>query len=62
MTLNLNVFYAEAEEAGSGVDLLLPATSELVAGVAAFAIVFFFGWKWALPALNTTLEERAATS
>ena len=34
MTLNLNVFYAEAEEAGSGVDLLLPATSELVAGIA----------------------------
>ncbi len=61
MTLNLNVFYAEAEEAGSGVDLLLPATSELVAGVAAFAIVFFFVWKWALPALNTTLEERAAS-
>ena len=61
MTLNLNVFYAEAEEAGSGVDLLLPATSELVAGIAAFAIVFFFVWKWALPALNTTLEERAAS-
>ena len=59
MTLNLNIIYAEAEEAGSGVDLLLPATSELVAGIAAFAIVFFFVWKWALPALNTTLEERA---
>ena len=60
MNLNLETFLAEAEESGSGIDLLLPATSELVAGVAAFAIVFFFIWKWALPGLNETLEKRAS--
>ena len=58
--MNLEILLAEAEESGSGIDLLLPATSELVAGVAAFAIVFFFIWKWALPALNETLETRAS--
>jgi len=58
--LNLENLLAEAEESSSGLDLLLPATSELVAGVAAFSVVFFFIWKWALPALNVTLENRAA--
>ena len=60
MNINLEYLLAEAEESSSGIDLLLPATSELVAGVAAFAIVFFFIWKWALPALNETLETRAS--
>ena len=58
--MNLEFLLAEAEESSSGIDLLLPATSELVAGIAAFAIVFFFIWKWALPALNETLENRAS--
>ena len=49
MNMNLELLLAEAEESSSGIDLLLPATSELVAGIAAFAIVFFFIWKWALP-------------
>ena len=61
MNINLEYLLAEAEESSSGIDLLLPATSELVAGVAAFAIVFFFIWKWALPALNETLETRAVS-
>ena len=60
MNINLEYLLAEAEESSSGIDLLLPATSELVAGIAAFAIVFFFIWKWALPALNETLESRAS--
>ena len=60
MNMNLELLLAEAEESSSGIDLLLPATSELVAGIAAFAIVFFFIWKWALPALNETLESRAS--
>src|SRR6056300_664244 len=58
--MNLEFLLAEAEESSSGIDLLLPATSELVAGIAAFAIVFFFIWKWALPALNETLESRSS--
>ena len=52
---------AEAEavaEEESGVGLLLPATEELIAGIVAFAIVFFFVWKFAIPVLNKTLEAR----
>jgi F-type H+-transporting ATPase subunit b len=48
----------EGTEESSGFDLLLPATPELIAGIIAFAIVFFFVWKWAVPALNRMLEER----
>lgn len=45
------------EESG-GIDLLLPAPEELIAGIIAFAIVFFFVWRWAVPALSATLEAR----
>ena len=38
-----------AEEETSGVALLLPDKNEAIAGVIAFAIVFFFIWKWAVP-------------
>lgn len=58
----LNVFAAEhseeAEATGSNISLVLPETNELIAGVVAFLIVFFFVWKWALPAINRTLEAR----
>ena len=50
--------YAEHEESGSNVSLVLPERAELIAGILAFAIVFFFVWKWALPTLNQTLETR----
>jgi len=49
----------EAEESG-GIDLLLPETSELIAGIIAFAIIFFFAWKWVFPTLSKTLEARQA--
>ncbi len=52
-----------AEESGDesgGLDLLLPAAEELIAGIIAFAIVFFFIWKWAIPAFNATLAARQA--
>ncbi len=45
---------------GGGAGLLLPAPEELIAGLIAFAIVFFFVWKWAIPALNQTLDARRA--
>jgi F-type H+-transporting ATPase subunit b len=48
----------EAEEGGGGLELLLPPTVELIAGGLAFLIVFAFMWKWAVPALNRSLEER----
>ncbi len=37
---------------------MLPETNELIAGIVAFLIVFVFVWKWALPAINRTLEAR----
>ena len=59
MNINIVNLFAEAEESSSGLELLLPATSELIAGIFAFGIVFFFVWKWALPALSETLDERS---
>ena len=56
----IGVFAAEEGEGGSSVDLVLPETAELIAGIIAFGIVFFFVWKWALPAINKTLDERSA--
>ncbi|GBE25944.1 MAG TPA: ATP synthase F0 subunit B [Actinobacteria bacterium] len=55
--LLLAVEVGEEAEA-SGTDLLLPAQSELIAGIIAFIIVFVVVWKFAVPALNETLEKR----
>jgi F-type H+-transporting ATPase subunit b len=46
------------EEESSGLSLVLPHPEELIAGILAFLIVFFFMWKWALPTINKTLEAR----
>ena len=56
--LMLAILAQEAEPSGSNVSLVLPETNELIAGIVAFAIVFFFVWKWALPAINRILEAR----
>jgi F-type H+-transporting ATPase subunit b len=37
---------------------ILPETPELIIGIIAFFIVFFFLWKKALPSIRKTLEER----
>jgi F-type H+-transporting ATPase subunit b len=37
---------------------LYPHWSELVVGAIAFAILFYFMWKWVLPRVNTLLEQR----
>jgi F-type H+-transporting ATPase subunit b len=52
------VVLAQEGEESSGLDMILPDPAELVAGILAFAIVFFFVWKWALPTINKTLEAR----
>lgn len=49
-----------AQEESGGLDLLLPPIPELVGGIVAFAIVFFFIWRFAAPALNRLLEQRQA--
>lgn len=52
------IMVTATEETSSGLSLVLPEPAELVAGILAFAIVFFFIWKWALPTINQTLEAR----
>jgi F-type H+-transporting ATPase subunit b len=47
-----------AEAAGEPIDDLTPPPAELLIGVLAFAVFFFFVWKWVLPQLNKVLEER----
>lgn len=47
-----------AEEEASGADLLIPDLRELGAAIVAFAIVFFFIWKYAVPAFNEMIETR----
>ena len=49
-----------ADEEASGADLLVPDLRELGAAIVAFAIVFFFIWKYAIPAFNEILEKRQA--
>lgn len=49
---------AAEDTGGGGAELLIPPAAELWAGIIAFAIVFFFIWRWALPAINKTLEDR----
>lgn len=53
------VYQLAAEESeGGGAELLIPPVSELIGGIVAFAIVFFFIWRFAGPALNRMLEAR----
>jgi len=49
---------AASEGEPSAVELLLPAWPELVAGIIAFSIVFFFVWRWVWPSLTKTIETR----
>ncbi len=58
--LNVLVVLATEEggESGGGLSLVLPHPDELIAGILAFLIVFFFVWRKALPSINKTLEAR----
>lgn len=58
MLADVIILAAEEGEGGAGVDLLVPPLSELIGGIIAFAIVFFFVWKFAAPAMNRMLENR----
>lgn len=54
---------AQAEEHGEEVSEakdLYPAPGELVVGLIAFLILFFFTWKWVLPRFRQVLDERQA--
>lgn len=52
------IVYLAAEEEPQGIDLVLPAFEELIAGVIAFAIVFLVFWRWGVPAIKRALEAR----
>jgi F-type H+-transporting ATPase subunit b len=45
------------EETNEPADLY-PHANELIVGAIAFAVLFFFVWKWVLPRLGRLLEER----
>ena len=47
-----------AQESVSDKKDLYPQASELIVGAVAFAILFYFMWKWVIPRVNTLLEER----
>jgi F-type H+-transporting ATPase subunit b len=52
---------AQAEDHGEEISEakdLYPATGELVVGLLAFLVLFFFTWKWILPRFRQVLEER----
>ena len=54
-------FILAAEESDSGgLEILLPPIEELIAGIIAFSIVFFFIWRFAVPGINRMLEQRQA--
>lgn len=48
----------ENGESSGGMEILLPPVNELIGGIIAFAIVFFFVWRYAAPAINRMLEQR----
>lgn len=47
-----------ASEEKSGLFLILPDPAELVWGAVSFAVIVFLIWKFAMPALDRTLEAR----
>jgi len=55
---NVLIMAQEETEGGGNIGLVLPDSYELVAGIIAFGIVFFFVYRWAFPAINRSLENR----
>ena len=49
---------AQVEEEANDPADLYPHTQELIVGAIAFAILFFFMWKWVLPRIAKLLDER----
>ena len=49
-----------ASEEKSGLFLILPDPAELVWGAVSFVVIVFLIWKFAMPALDRTLEARRA--
>lgn len=60
LNLLATVVYLAAEEGDEpeGIDLVLPATDELIIGIIAFGIVFFAVWRWLLPLIQRSVDAR----
>lgn len=52
------VLAAGAGEEPEGIDLIIPATEELIAGIIAFAVVFVGFWVLVRPRMSATIEAR----
>lgn len=52
------ILAASEGDGGSAVELLLPAWPELIAGIIAFSILFFFVSRWVWPSLTKMMETR----
>jgi F-type H+-transporting ATPase subunit b len=57
-TVATALLLAQEEHEREGIDLVLPATAELVWGVICFAIVAFVVMKYALPRIREAIEAR----
>jgi F-type H+-transporting ATPase subunit b len=58
---DIAVLLAQEEGGGSGLDLILPATAELVWGVICFVVVTFVLMRYAFPAIRRSIEAREST-
>jgi F-type H+-transporting ATPase subunit b len=52
------ILAAETGEEVSEAEDLYPHVNELIVGLLAFAVIFFFMWRWVLPRFQQVLEER----
>ena len=60
--LNRAILLVSAESGGeeASINPLIPPIYDIVWSALAFAIIFFFFWKYALPKIQKTLDERSA--
>ena len=57
LAASMMILRAAEEETNDPADLY-PHVQELIVGAIAFAILFFFMWKWVLPRIGALLDER----
>jgi F-type H+-transporting ATPase subunit b len=57
LAVSLRILAAVEEETNDPADLY-PHVQELIVGAIAFAVLFFFMWKWVLPRIGKLLDER----
>src|SRR5436190_8013718 len=47
-----------AQEAQKAPNPILPSTDEMIYGIGAFAVVFFFMWKYGYPSVKKAMDDR----